>query len=133
AGGAIVAWADGRTGADYDIYVQRVDGAGAPQWIDDGVVLCGASGNQLNPQVASDAAGGAIVAWQDLRGGGTTVSDIYARRVDGAGTPQWTADGVALCAAAGSQRFPQITADGAGGAIVAWEDRRGTSADIYAG
>ena len=130
AGGAIVAWADGRTGTDYDVYARRVDGAGAPQWIDDGVVLCAAAGNQLNPQIASDASGGAIVTWQDLGGGET---DVYARRVDAAGTPQWTLDGVALCAATGAQRFPQITADGAGGAIVAWEDRRGTSADIYAG
>jgi hypothetical protein len=132
AGGAVAAWADGRNGTDYDIFVQRVDGAGVPLWTGDGVALCTTSGNQLNPQIVADASGGAIVAWQDLRAGGVE-SDVYARRVDAAGTQLWALDGVALCTVAGAQRFPTMTVDGAGGAIVAWEDRRGASADIYAG
>jgi hypothetical protein len=32
--------------------------------------------------------------------------------------------GVALCTATGDQLYPMITSDGAGGAIVAWEDHR---------
>ena len=131
-GGAVVAWADFRTGADYDIYARRVDGSGVAQWLDDGVVLCAASGNQTGPQLVSDGAGGAIVTWQDSRSSGTQASDVYVQRVDGTGASRWTVDGVALCAATGVQRFPRITPDGAGGAIVAWEDRRGSSADIFA-
>ena len=58
--------------------------------------------------------------------------DIYAQRVNAAGSPQWTADGVALCTAANDQRDPTIVSDGAGGAIVTWDDRRNGGYDIYA-
>jgi hypothetical protein len=79
------------------------------------VPLCTATGNQNAPASVSDGAGGAIVTWYDNRGGDL---DIYAQRLNSAGTPQWTADGVALCAATGDQRYPTIASDGAGGAIV---------------
>jgi len=53
--------------------------------------------------------------------------------VNALGIAQWTTDGVALCMAAGSQLAPTIVADGAGGAIVTWEDIRSLSTyDIYA-
>jgi predicted lipoprotein with Yx(FWY)xxD motif len=129
AGGAIIAWHDGR-GGPYDIYVQRVDAAGVPQWGTDGVALCTNSFDQQEARITTDGAGGAIVTWYDYRG---TISDIYVRRVDSAGVPQWTADGVALCTASADQRFPTIAPDGAGGAIVAWRDTRaGSHNDIYA-
>jgi hypothetical protein len=41
-------------------------------------------------------------------------------------------DGVALCTAANDQQHPTIAADGAGGGIVAWQDARDGSNDIYA-
>src|SRR5262249_49439504 len=91
----------------------------------DGVALCTGANNQQNPTIVSDGAGGAIVAWQDYRSGSAN-ADIYARRVDAAGTPQWTSDGVALCVAVRNQQNPTIVSDGAGGAIVAWEDYRST-------
>ncbi len=129
AGGAIVAWRDFRTGIS-DIYVQRVSATGAPQWTADGVALCTATDSQINPTIASDGAGGAIVTWQDPRSGS---KDIYARRITAAGVPQWAANGVALCTSSGDQQYPTIVADGAGGAIVSWhDDRSGTSEDIYA-
>src|SRR5262245_16696621 len=68
AGGAIIAWSDFRTGAA-DIYVQRIDAAGVPQWTPGGVALCTAANNQLNPAIMSDEGGGALVAWEDYRGG----------------------------------------------------------------
>src|SRR5436190_16393936 len=50
-----------------------------------------------------------------------------------AGIPRWTPNGVALCTANGIQQNPQLVGDGAGGAIVTWQDRRGNSLDdIYA-
>jgi hypothetical protein len=129
AGGAIVAWQDFRSGIDYDIYVQRVDASGNPQWTVDGVALCSASGQQVSPAIVSDGAGGAIVTWQDLRGGN---NDIYAQRVDAAGVPQWTPGGVAVCTAAGDQTAPVIGSDGSGGAVITWQDARSDAGDIYA-
>jgi hypothetical protein len=128
AGGAIVGWADSRNASDADIYAQRVSASGAAQWAANGIALCTATGYQEVPQIVSDGAGGAIVTWQDARSGNY---DIYAQRVNASGGIQWTADGVALCTAAGDQEFPAIISDGAGGAFVAWQDLRSASWDIY--
>jgi predicted lipoprotein with Yx(FWY)xxD motif len=129
AGGAIVTWYDYRSGTNYDIYAQRVNAAGAVQWAADGVALCTAAGTQYSPAVLSDGAGGAIVTWYDHRSGNY---DIYAQRVNASGAVQWIADGVALCTAARYQYSPYIVSDGAGGAIVTWYDQRSGNYDIYA-
>jgi hypothetical protein len=129
AGGAIVTWSDARSGAE-DIYAQRISATGAIQWTANGVALCTATWEQRYPTIVSDGAGGAIVTWQDYRSG--TNYDIYAQRISAAGTVQWTADGVALCTATGDQQYPPIVSDGAGGAIITWQDYRSTSIDIYA-
>src|SRR5712664_2056878 len=121
AGGAIVTWYDNRSG-NWDIYAQRVNAEGVPQWTADGVALCTAANNQFDPTIASDGAGGAIVTWNDFRSG--SGFDIYAQRVNAAGVPQWTVDGVALCTATNDQWRPMIAPDGAGGAIVTWYDLR---------
>jgi len=124
AGGAIAAWMDSRVVGTWDIYAQRVDASGAVQWIANGRALCTAVGNQGSAVIASDDAGGALVAWQDGRGGSYPISDIYAQRINASGAIQWTTDGIALCAATGNQELPAIVSDGAGGAIVTWEDAR---------
>src|SRR6516225_5434522 len=115
-----------------DQYYQTIvsDGAGGVQeWTDGGVALCTAANSKYNPRIVSDGAGGAIVTWSDYRSG--TNFDIYAQRVSAAGVTQWTADGVALCAAANSKYNPTIVSDGAGGAIVTWEDQHNGNFDIY--
>lgn len=133
AGGAIVVWQDYR-GSSYDIYAQRLlaDGNVAPGWTVGGVPVCTAAGHQRAPQAAPDGAEGAFVAWWDARG---LSYDIYAQRLlsNGSIPPDWPTDGAALCTAPGHQFNPQLTDDGAGGAIIAWYDyRRGSTPDIYA-
>src|SRR5207247_7577014 len=94
-GGIIVTWEDRRSDEN-DVYAQRVNGAGVPQWTPNGVALCVAPGKQANTKCVEDGTGGAIVVWQDVRSGLGT-DDVYARRSDGAGVPQWTDNGVPLC------------------------------------
>ncbi len=130
-GGAIVTWEDVRSDANYDIYAQRVNGYGNALWLTNGVTICTASNDQNDPQIVSDGARGAIVAWEDARSPATSY-DIYARRADGDGNVLWQTDGVSLCVATGIQEKTQLATDGAGGAIVAWQDGRGTNKDIYA-
>ncbi len=81
--------------------------------------------------IATDIMGGAVIAWTDDRDGGERV---YAQRISYSGVPQWTANGVAVCAADGQQRFIATVPDMAGGAIVAWVDDRTafSNYDIYA-
>ena len=87
--------------------------------------------DQINPQIASDGSGGAIVTWQDYRSGSNW--NIYAQRIDSTGNYLWTANGVLITGAANDQTNPQIVGDGSGGAIVTWQDKRsGTNLNIYA-
>ncbi|HTM58047.1 MAG TPA: hypothetical protein VL123_06500 [Candidatus Udaeobacter sp.] len=129
AGGAIVVWSDLRNGSNYDIYVQRVNSGGTPQWTANGVAICTAANNQDYPTIVPDGSGGAIMTWEDLRGGSY---DVYAQRVNAAGTILWLGDGNAISTAANGQSLPVITSDGAGGAIIAWQDNRVSLSDIYA-
>jgi hypothetical protein len=132
AGGAIVAWEDERPGYNRDdIYVQRVDGSGARLWNGSGVPLCTAEFFQYYAKAVSDGAGGAVVTWVDYRFGSTN-SSIYARRVDAAGTPQWGLDGVPISTASNDQYNPRIISDGAGGAIIEWDDTRFNAFGVYA-
>lgn len=135
AGGAIAAWDDYRSGAQPNIYAQRILSSGAvdPAWPADGSLLCGATGSQFVPVLVGDGSGGALVAWTDVRGG--TTSDVYATRVlaSGVAAPAWPSDGRALCTAAGDQSAVTIVPSGLGDAIVAWMDKRdGVYLKIYA-
>jgi len=135
-GGAIVSWQDARLGgSNNDIYAQHVLASGAVDgaWPADGRALCLVANDQLAPMIVSDGAGGAIVTWQDFRSG--TSYDIYAQHVlaSGAVDGAWPANGRGLCTATLTQASQQIVSDGAGGAIVSWQDLRGgLNFDIYA-
>ncbi len=133
-GGAIVAWHDAR-GAYADVYVQHVLASGAVDaaWPANGRLVCGATNNQYTPAILSDAAGGALVAWGDFRGG--VDYDIYAHRVlaDGTLDPAWPADGRAVASGTANQTTPTLVPDQTTGAIVTWESTIGTDgSDLYA-
>ncbi len=129
AGGVVVAWYDGRD-LGYHVYVQRLDSSGASRWNADGVAVCTAAGFRQPAEIVSDGAGGAILAWSDYRSG---VAVAYAQRVDSSGAVRWTPDGVLICnAPAGDQRFPQLVPDGAGGAVIVWDDDRLGFPCVYA-
>lgn len=127
-GGVIVAWQDDRNG-NFDVYAQRLDAAGNPLWSADGLPLSSAPGGQINPEIVTDGSGGAIVLWQDYRSG---AEDLYAQRVDAEGRILWMVDGVPVCNEPSTQWRARMISDGAGGAIVAWMDRRAGQADLYA-
>ena len=130
AGGAIVAWVTGDSGTGMqDISAQRIDGDGVLQWTAHGVAVAAATGNQRSATICSDAAGGAIIVWEDWR---TGESDLYSQRLDAGGTAQWASNGVVVCSAAGDQAWSTAVSDGMGGVIVAWEDTPFGNADIYA-
>jgi len=127
-GGAILVWRDGRN-SRIDLYAQRINAQGTAPWTANGVAVCTAPDSQWSPQVVSDGAGGAVVAWCDHRNGG---SDVFAQRLSAYGTVRWLGSGVAVCTAPGEQTFPKLVHDGAGGAVITWYDLRGGRAQIYA-
>jgi len=128
--GAIIAWEDARwEGPKPSLYAQRVYSDGQVAWTPNGVVV---SWDGWRPDLLSDGQGGAIIVWAGYEVGNDASSDIYAHRIDGNGMPVWPSR-VVVCGAPGIQNRPRIESDGAGGAIIAWEDERsGTDYDIYA-
>ncbi len=129
-GGVFITWQDSRDG-NIDIYAQRIDGAGVPQWTVDGAAVCTADNHQQRPRLVADGAGGVILAWMDARISGNT--DIYAQRLDHTGHALWYSNGVGVCLESGGQYTPILVTDEAGGAICVWEDHRvGSYAHIYA-
>ena len=126
-GGAIITWYDFRSSSNNDIYAQKVNSNGNIEWINNGVAVCTANGNQIDPEIISDGAGGAIIIWYDN-------GDIYAQRINNNGIIQWLTEGIAICMAINDQSYPKICIDGYGGAIIAWEDERNDESyiDIYA-
>ncbi|MGE0635023.1 MAG: T9SS type A sorting domain-containing protein [Bacteroidia bacterium] len=103
------------------------------QWSNNPTVnnaICTETAIQEYPKIISDGNGGAIITWSDRRNG--TDNNIYAQRIDATGNIQWTAGGVVICNVGGDQNAPVIVSDGAGGAIIAWEDYFSGNSDIYA-
>lgn len=134
-GGSIVAWQDRHAG-NADVAAQHVlsNGTADPAWPAAGRFLCTDPAEQQSPRIVSDGAGGAIVAWSDTRNLATTGYDIFAQHVLANGTvdPAWPVNGRAVCTATGTQLASAIVADGAGGAVLAWEDGRGVNVAVFA-
>jgi hypothetical protein len=134
-GNAIAVWSDHRNSTTADLYAQHVLATGAvdPAWPANGVAICTATGDQLIGRIVSDGAHGAVIAWQDKRNGDY---DIYAHHLLASGNvdPAWPVNGRALCTAVGDQSIGGALVDGAGGALIAWQDARlgTTNRDIYA-
>ena len=126
------------------LFVSCLVSTAAAVWPDDPLVnvpVSLAPGAKSDVFCVTDGDGGAIIAWEDDRGGD---SDIYVQRVSAEGETLWQIDGVAVCTATGDQNlyhsststtgFTPLVADGAGGAWIVWQDERayGSSLrDVY--
>ena len=102
--GAIICWAEMYRGWPYDsshvsedIYAQRVDSGGNFVWQSQGVPVCSLSNSNASyPAMISDGKGGAIIVWEDSRGG-LGYTRVYAQRLDSMGNRLWTENGVLVC------------------------------------
>jgi hypothetical protein len=135
-GGAFVLYEDDRSAyygstTGNDLFAQRINGAGQILWNSNGVPVVNALGHQrfsskqlLKTDVMTgDGQGGVIVVWEDARAW-LGQEDIYAQRLGPTGQSLWASQGVPVSQAVGGQWSPQLTTDGAGGAIITWDDRR---------
>lgn len=91
------------------------------RWTSEGVVICSAPGDQLNPVAAPDGHGGYVVAWEDWRN--AKAPQIYAHHVLASGVvdPSWSEGGLLVNPEDAAQTAPRIAFDGDGGALIAWE------------
>ena len=130
ADGVYIAWVDFR-GPDADLYVQHLDDEGAvvTGWPTNGLAVCTAIRQQLDPALQLDAEGGVYVAWTDFR---TNSSDVYLTRIHANGTRAtgWSAQGDLVSSQIAIRRAPRLSLDPAGGVYVAFE-RVTVSLDIF--
>ena len=128
-GGVILGWPDDRNG-NGDVYAQKLDSLGFPQWTTDGVAACAQSDDQYLPVICTDGAGGAYLAWQDLR---NPDPKVYLQRIRANGTTAWTTNGIAVANSTGRQSAPAIAPDGVHGLWIAFRDDRNSAYedDIY--
>ncbi len=132
----LVTWGDTRNGSgNADVFVQRVSGSGVwPSFIWDGIQVCTAPRDQVDPSITDDGTGGFFVAWSDARNDSTAGMDIYLQHYYEYGQPWegWPANGIRVCGAPGDQLEPVVLSDGSGGAVITWRDRRTGQSDFYA-
>jgi hypothetical protein len=130
--GAIVAWTDGRNQVNVRIFAQHVLGTGAldPVWPTDGRLISGVALIESRPLAVTDGAGGAVVTWQGFTNQ-PNVTNMFAQHIQATGIvdPAWPAGGQTLSFRQKLQSHAEIASDGAGGAIVAWDEN---SEDIFA-
>ena len=110
------------TGADIEGALLDTAGAFASSF-----PVCNAAHNQSSVVMAAGPGGKFCVAWEDRRGGADF--DIHARRFDPSGA--FSGGEVAVVFAAGDQRNPSLAVRSNGDVLVAWEDERSGSADVY--
>lgn len=135
-GGAVIVWDDLR-GVEYDIYAQHIDSDGVPLWETNGKPICTALYGQVGAEIVRGDQGDYIIIWMDGRNSPIDIlwdlyTDIYGQRLDHLGNPVWVADGKPICTEPSMQHDPHTISDGAGGAIIAWEDKRNGELDIFA-
>lgn len=119
AGGAYLAWKDGRNGADADVFVLRMkaDGQVVQGWSANGRRLSLTILPEAWPRLASDGEGGVIAVW------GVTGWEVRAQRLSGIGQELWGTGGALVNPNSPvliDASFTAIAPDGAGGAYVAW-------------
>jgi hypothetical protein len=126
AGGAVVAWRDGRAGGDVGIYAQAVSRAGRAMWASDGVAIATGAGER-GPVVIEPAGQRSVYfAWADPRLGG----QIFAQQLlgDDRRSPGWPENGLLVSRTAepdnGGSVALQLIEGARGGVIASWSSYR---------
>ena len=123
-GDMLIAWPSDSSSWNPDIWVTRIAPSASMPW-SDGIALCTNTSWQDQPAICSDGMNGCYVVWSDSRAGGA--SNLYAQYVNGAGQPQWTADGIPLVVSPGLEQQVSVAASFSGaapdGLLFAWADK----------
>jgi len=106
-----------------------MDVPGALSGADIGALVAADVGIAAATAIASNGVGGAFVAWSSRLSG---PGDIRLQHIDAQGGVAHGDTGLVVCSEPHEQYAPALCPDGAGGCVVAWEDFRGGTADLYA-
>ncbi len=132
AGGA-VALVEGTIGTTYSMLASHVQSNGVldPAWGEAGIELRPGLTAPVPSSIATDGAGGVFVAWADPVGPSYHVY-VHHALAAGIADPAYPVGGRPVCIANGTQPAVAVVTDGAGGALMAWQDSRSGNFDLYA-
>ena len=133
-GGAFVVWQDNRSFSfrQRDIYCQRMDGDGAPLWSANGVAVAIGAGNEDEPSMCSDGAGGVIIVWQD-KNDDPIFNNLYGQRLNSDGQALWNSGApMPIILLDWNQGSPTLCPDGQGGVFLVWSDNQIDVNDLHA-
>lgn len=126
------AWTDERNG-NPDVYIQKYNATGTPQWANDLQVgtTSASSSAQSSPSIAVDSMNNFYVAWTDERNGN---QDVYAQKFDADGVPLWPGEiRVNVNTSTTAQYNPALAINPVNDDPYAtWQDDRNGDADIFA-
>ena len=101
-------------------------------WGTDGIAIDSSKKNETTPIIASDGAGGAIIAWL-VYPGSSDYRYLYAQRINASGIIQWTSYGIPIdTTSASTQSSPSIAYGEAGGAVFGWLRRTNGIPGVFA-
>lgn len=133
-GGVWIVWQDERAFASRarDIYLQRLDADGRPQFAAGGLAVATRAGMEDQPTLCSDGAGGVFVVWQD-KNDDPIFYDLHGQHVGANGALLWNGGQPRpLVVLDWDQDGPTLCPDGHGGCFLAWSDGRDDVGDVYA-
>jgi hypothetical protein len=122
----IIVWKAGPD-ATSDIRAAKLNQDGTVLW---NVMLCNATGPQIDGTIVADGQNGAYFAWSDLRSSDLDL-DIYAQHVDAQGNILWQNNGLLIISEQANQNKPQLAVDSRGHCTVIWNDYRDFNNDLY--
>ncbi|MGE5683455.1 MAG: hypothetical protein ACM34K_21555, partial [Bacillota bacterium] len=116
---------------DKDIYMQKFNLQGKPQWAKDGSAVIRFRGNQISPRVIPDRNSGAIVAWLDMRVK-SQQGNIFAQRMTKDGRRMWDSSGVEIAVNINSEKsYLSLLPNKINGAVAVFKENRLKQSNIY--
>lgn len=128
AGVSIVIWVDNRQAG---VYAQSINSAGQRVWAKD--ILLNPPGGAFSPApaIAAGPEGGAIIVWQGLKQGTSTIN---AQRITAAGDLLWSGVnslGTTVSEEGRQVSAPRVATDAMGASYITWLDERRNNPDIF--
>lgn len=131
AGGFILAWSDLRSGAERDVYAQRISSEGQVLWTNNGIPVANKPNREHNEKITSDDNGGAFVVWEQWEEASQTWN-IAIQHINAVGERLWNGDGVMVSDYVANRLNPKLQKDKQGGVYVVWQEmHNGLDYDIY--
>lgn len=118
-GGCYIVWFDHRS-SNFDVYLQRYNSAGVPQFTTDGLLISSNTQNSslVNYDMITDDSNNAIIVFTDIRNGDV---NPFAYKISPSGTFLWGANGVTLTDSSGTfQPNPKVIQTSEGNYVITW-------------